>query len=73
MEANPLNCPELRLNEKYWALVEKYLKTTKESTRTEKEFGKIWAHSTIKVSKDTILSLIEGVPEKVKNFLKTNR
>lgn len=71
-EANPPNCPELRPIERYWALVKKQLKATKGSAQNEKEFGKKWAASTRKVRKETVKALMEGIPEKVKNFIKNN-
>jgi len=69
-EANPPNCPELRPIEKYWALVKRKLKETKEVTKNEKDFRGKWKGASGKVSETTIKSMMEGVPEKIDNFCK---
>lgn len=71
-EANPPNCPELRPIERYWALVKKQLKDTRGSSKSESEFRKKWAPSSKKVTEATVKALMEGIPEKVKNFIKNN-
>jgi len=71
-EANPSNCPELRSIERYWALVKKHLKTTKGSAQNKNDFGKKWSSSTKKVDEDTVKTIMEGIPEKVKIFINKN-
>ena len=42
-EANPSNRPELRPIERYWAMVKKKLKETKQLTRNATEFSRKWS------------------------------
>lgn len=69
-EANPPNCPELRPIERYWALVKRVLKDTKQVANTTKIFSQKWSYSSNKVTKDTIKTLMVSIPEKVKQFIK---
>lgn len=67
-DSNPPNCPELRPVERYWALCKRELKNTKKVTTDIKDFKQKWTTSSKKVEKSTIKNLMEGLPEKVKNF-----
>lgn len=69
-EANPPNCPELRPIERYWALVKRELKKTKKSAKTDKELIRKWKEASRKVPETTIKAMMEGIPEKIKNFCK---
>lgn len=67
---NPPNCPELRPIERYWTLVKREIKATKQVTKEVKDFREKWSSAARKVSNNTIKSLIKGVPEKLKFFFK---
>lgn len=69
-EANPPNCPELRPIERYWALVKKELKKTKQSSRTVQDFRRKWKTASEKVEETTIIRLMEGIPNKIAEFCK---
>lgn len=70
-EANPPNCPELRPIERYWALVKKIMKNTKQVANDAKNFKNKWSTYSKKVTDETIKSLMAGITEKVKMFIKT--
>ena len=44
-EANPPNCPELRPVERYWALVKRELKGTKQVSQDMQDFKSRWTTS----------------------------
>lgn len=67
-EANPPNSPELRPVERYWALTKRNLKQTKQEVKTMDQLKIKWRTASQKVSKDTIKSLMGGIPEKLKQF-----
>lgn len=69
-EANPPNCPELRPIEKYWALVKQILKKTNREVKDMTQFKLKWNAATKKVSKETIKTMMERVPEKISEFCK---
>lgn len=69
-EANPPNCPELRPVERYWALAKRNLKGTKKEAKTIDNFKKLWKAASDKVSKETIKSLMAGIPDKITQFCK---
>ena len=71
-EANPPNCPELRPIERYWALVKRELKSTKKVTDNVKNFSQKWKLSSKKIAESTIETLMEGIPDKVKQFIQNN-
>ena len=68
-EANPPNCPELRPVERYWALVKRELKNTGKVSQNISDFKRKWTTSSKKVTKETIKSLMEGLPKKVDKFI----
>lgn len=70
-EANPPNCPELRPIERYWALAKRELKTTKKVAKNLVDFKQKWNTASRKVTEETIKNLMEGVPEKIKMFIKS--
>lgn len=67
-EANPPNSPELRPVERYWALTKRNLKDTKQEVKTVDQLKIKWRTASQKVSKETIKSLMEGIPEKLNQF-----
>lgn len=69
-EANPPNCPELRPIERYWALTKRNLKATKKGAENIKDFRKRWNDAARKVGNTTIKALMEGIPEKLAEFIK---
>ena len=71
-EANPPNCPELRPVERYWALVKREMKSTKEVVDNVKNFSRKWNLSSKKITENTIKALMGGIPEKTKKFIHNN-
>lgn len=69
-EANPLNCPELRPIERYWALVKRELKEIKKVIKNKEHFRREWKRASEKVAEATIKNMMEGVPKKITNFNK---
>lgn len=67
-EANPPNCPELRPIERYWALVKRILKLSKQEAKTIEDFKKKWTAATKKVLNTTIIAMMSGIPEKIHQF-----
>lgn len=69
-EANPPNCPELRPIERYWAITKRELRNTQKVSRDMADFKRKWSAASRKVPETTIKNLMEGVPNKVKDFYK---
>lgn len=69
-EANPPNCPELRPIERYWALIKREMKSTKKVAKNIEDFKGKWSAAALRLSDTTIKRLMEGVPEKIKIFIK---
>lgn len=67
-DSNPPNSPEIRPIERYWALAKKKLKETYKEAKTTEIFKRNWKYASEKVSKDTIRSMMEGIPEKINQF-----
>lgn len=71
-EANPPNCPELRPIERYWALVKRQLKKSTSVPKTITSFRYKWTAGTKKITENTITLLMDGIMNKIKNFIKLN-
>lgn len=67
-EANPPNSPELRPVERYWALGKRNLKKTKQEVKTIDQLKVKWTTASQKVTKETIKTLMGGIPEKLRQF-----
>ena len=69
--ANPPNCPELRPIERYWALVNRELKSTGKESKNMQDVKNKWnaaTSTTSKVTDTTVKTQMEGIPEKLYKF-----
>lgn len=69
---NPLNCPQLRPIERYWALVKRNMCLTGKVATTIPEFKKIWRASALKVTLNVVQALMKRIRAKVRLFHRCN-
>ena len=62
------NTPELRLIEKYWAIVKRNRKKTQKAVMNEKQFKANWRSAASKVDKETVHNFTAGVKRKTREF-----
>lgn len=66
--ANPPNCPEIRPIEKYWAIVKKILKKTRNSARDKRDLGKKWSAAAKKVSEGCVQDMMSSMRSKIRDI-----
>lgn len=67
-DANPPNCPELRPIERYWALMKRTLKRTKQVAPNKEIFRNKWRRGYATVDETMVKNLMKGLNKKVRKF-----